>query len=1015
MTLENLETHGVCHPLRWLPMLAVLFCGPLGCNRWPASSDTASSRVEQESESQPAMPPVPEPSQESTIAQIDRLIRVGDLDEAERLVQAMLIRSPEDSRALMFRAQIDAARGRIEQAVDELDALASRSSDKGKLMQTQAAALLAQAGRWSQAIPRLDAFVKAYPDDDEARHQLVEWLNWRGFRFDANEQVRQLCRRNQATVDELRGLIAPAKSHTGFAEKPNIDNRQEIERYGAMNIARGLFSAGDVQDAIRVMNQSEWIQERHPAAVAFYGQLLLEAQQYEDFEVWLGRVEPECQRYPAYWIAMGGWAMRQRAHASAIRMFAEAIRREPGDLNANDRMTQALAAAGHVDTSERFRERGVEIDQLVQEATNLMNGSVAPLPAMSNISRLLRRIGRPAESLAWTRIALEKMGSPPDAMQQLAAAAALLDDAEFNRSAQASVLCGLDWDEFPLDVESISRTGRGVPSVPFASNSGFASPRPPSYVNVARHVGIDFRYANATEPKQREFQIFQQIGGGVACFDYDLDGKVDFYIAQASGDPPNGQGTSPNVLSRNLGDRFLGVTLQAGCDDRGYSGGVTSGDWNQDGFTDLVVANLQRNTLFINQGDGTFHAQAGDAVWDAAIYSASVAMGDVNGDHLPDIVEVNYLDDPRIFDPLDRLPDGTLASYPAPNLFQAAPDRLFVSQGDGTFFGRTLGDPEQPPRAPGLGVVVTDIDGQPGNEIFIANDHWENHLWELDSVPGSEPTWKNTAAARGIAFGSSGTPLGCMGIAVADFDDNGRIDFHVTNFENQWSNHYLQHDGGFFEDFVVAVGLSQPTHKMVGFGAQAIDYDNNSWIDLVIGNGHVEDFTAQGRSKFEMPTQVFHLQGSRFEQVQVAGDDAYWDAGHLTRALAYCDWNRDGRVDFVTTDLTQPFALLENRTKTPYHWLQLQLVGTQSERDAIGARITTTSGARSTNRVIQSGDGYMCKNESIIFIGIGEQDSVDRVEVHWPTGRRQLFRDLEPDRRWLIIEGQEAAFDFDSR
>jgi tetratricopeptide (TPR) repeat protein len=953
-----------------------------------------------------------ESSREATLARIDRLIAAGDLSEAERAVETHLVRYPNDPDAMMFTAQLYAARGQVDDAVSMLEQSARHSADDGKQSKTYAGVLLAQAGRWQEAIARLETLVEEHPDYDEARHRLVEWLNFRGFRFDANQHVRALCQRNQATVGQLCGLMVPARSLTEFTERSKTDDDTVIEKYGSMSVVRVLLSDDEALAALDVLKRSRLLRENHPAAAAIYGQVLLESQQFDAFESWLRDVPPQCQRYPAYWLAIGGWAMLGRNHEPAIRMFAEAILREPGDMKANDRMTQALAAAGHKDASERFRQRGIEIDGLNVRTQNLMQDSGAGLQSISQISRLLASIGRPLESLAWSRIALQRMGSPPNAMRQLDQALSQMKESGFQVSVQQNLLCGIDLDEFPLDLSMIAEPAQSTRFTPRPSAGERPRSLQPSFLNVARKVGLDFRYRNARVPVLRELLMFHQIGGGVGCIDYDLDGRVDFYVGQAAGDPPDGKGEQPNLLSRNLGDRFQEITALANCDDRGFAGGVTSGDWNQDGFPDLVVANIQQNTLFINQGDGTFQIQSGDSVWEEPIYTASVAMGDINGDHLPDIVEVNYLDDPHIYDPIEHHPDGTPIRLPAPLSFRPALDRVFLSHGDGTFSGQSLGDPDRPLAATGLGVLVTNIDGKPGNEIFVANDHMANHFWEQgtgDQNIGDSVHWRNTAAVRGLAYGASGMPLGCMGIAVADFDENGRIDFHVTNFGSQLSNQYMQDDAGFFKDLIVAFGLAEPSYQMVGFGTQAFDYDNNSVIDLVVGNGHIEDMTVGG-GLFEMPTQLFVGEGSRFEPIQVTGDDGYWNEGHLTRALAYCDWNHDGRIDLVTTDLNQPLALLENRTDTDYHWIQLQLVGSHCERDAIGATIKATHGSRTITKVVQAGDGYMCKNESLVCFGLGDDRSADRVEIRWPDGHQQVLRDIAADHRWLIVEGEDEAF-----
>jgi hypothetical protein len=710
-------------------------------------------------------------------------------------------------------------------------------------------------------------------------------------------------------------------------------------------------------------------------------------------------------------MARGAWASHRQDHLDAVRCFAEAIVREPGELLAHDRIAQSLDAAGLADESERFRQRGIEIDRLLQQTAVFLSDREGGLKAMAEISRLLGQMGRPVESLEWLRLALERMGSPSDAMAQYRTALTQLRDTDFQASTRATLLCDLDLKQFPLKdlrapTDNTTPTEEMTAS-PSTQRSG-AQAIPPSFVNVADQVGIKFTYRNAEAPVTRELLMFQQIGAGVACFDYDWDGRVDFYIGQGASDPPTGRGSMPNLLTRNLGDRFVDVTSIASCDDRNYTTGITAGDWNQDGFLDLVVANLQLNRLLINQGDGTFRQHEGDPVWNQPMYTASVAMADVTTDHLSDLVEVNYFDDVKIFDPVQHHPDGTPVRLPAPLHFQPAVDRVFVSIGDGSMGGRVLGDPEQPLASTGLGVLITDLDGKGANEIFVANDHRANHLWE--QVAGSQLRWNNTGALRGVAYGARGMALGSMGIAAADFDQNGRLDLHVTNFENQWSNQFMQNGEGYFEDLVVAYGLAEPTYEMVGFGTQAIDYDNNATTDLVIGNGHIDELAATGTTPFAMPTQLFSHDGTAFRQLEVLGDDAYWKSGHLTRAVARCDWNCDGRMDVVATDLNQPFVLLENRTPTPWHWLQLRLVGAASERDAIGTTIVAHFGGQTVTTVIQAGDGYMCKNESIVSFGLAENTQLDRLEVRWPAGQVQVLTQLAADHRWLIVEGHDQPF-----
>jgi tetratricopeptide (TPR) repeat protein len=986
-------------------VLAGLFVVTAGCGRKnqpsppPGRPDAARDRTA----SPTIAAPVIERTRQAGLAQIRQLISRGAIDEANRSVQDYLLRSPNDPDAMVLAAQVSSIRGRIDQAVGLLDSAAKLSPQQGKYWRARAALMLAQAERWEEAISRLESLVAADPEFDEARLRLADVLNLRGFRFDANQHVRRLCQRTGATPDQLRGLMVPARSHLVFAEKPDIDDIAQVEKAGPLSVARALLSEGDVREAYQALRRSRLVEQRNPCALALYGQLLLAAQEFEAFEDWLGDAEVECRRYPSYWLAVGGWAMRQQQYDAAVRMFAEAVLREPGDAEANRRLVQALAAAGQTEASERFRQRCSQMDDLIELSKQILVDPRAHRQEIFELVQRLQNVGRMIESLGWYRVGAQLTGASPEAlpsMAQIRQMVAQLDEAKLQRQ----LLCDIDLSDFPLDLSSLPQQSQSPGTVNRPPPDDAPPRRQPSFVNVASSAGLNFRYFNGPTSAARELLIYQQIGAGVACLDYDLDGKVDFYLGQASANPPDGPGTRPNQLARNLGDQFFDASVAARCDDRGYSCGVTSGDWNQDGFADLVVGNMSRNTLLINQGDGTFREQSGDAVWDDPKFTASLAMGDIDGDHLPDIVEVNYLDDPQIYDPIEREPDGT-PLLPGPQNFQPSVDRIFRSRGDGSMNGQELGGTA----ATGLGVLLTDIDGKPGNEIFVANDHTPNQLWEQQKTTDST-SWRDAAAIRGVAYGATGTELGCMGIAAADFDENGRLDLHVTNFEDQWSNHYMQNASGFFDDLVVAFGLEQPTFKMVGFGTQAFDYDNNSLIDLVIGNGHIDAVKAEQGSAFEMPTQMFALEGSHFQPLQPSADPAYWNGRHVSRALAICDWNNDGRTDFVVTDLIQPLALLENRTDSEYHWLQLQLVGTRCERDAIGASIRVQFGGRTITKVIQTGDGYMCRNQSLIFVGLADHDMAESIEILWPDGDRQTLKNVTADRRWLIVQGEDEPF-----
>ena len=948
-------------------------------------------------------------TQQESLQSIHRAMQETDLQLALERAEQHVLNFPEDPDGLVMAAQATHGVGDVSAAVALLDDAVKiyRRDGNGaeaEKQQIQAAMLLAQSQRFGDAIARLKTILQQSRDADIARHALAQLLNSRGYRFEANELVRELCGRSGATAAELRGLISPTRAFATFSKKPDPNNPTEIRKLGALSAARALFGEGDVLDAIKVLRESDEVAQKEPQAIAFLGQVLIESQQFAEFQKWLANVPADCKRFPAYWMAMGGWALHQNQAKAAVRLFAEAVLREPGDPAANLRFAQATSAVGEKKVATRMEQRNASINLMTQTVAAILRDPDLPPEAYVDLSGALMQAGRPLEALAWRQLLMMRMRAPDSDLEKLHEQRLqwASPDQESQSKLQRALLCGLDLKKYPLPIDGVLDTISTTSLSP--TDRKVTPPLEPVFVNQAKALGLDFAFRNAVKPVDKEFRIFEAYGAGLACLDFDLDGNIDLYVGQAAADPPS-RGLMPNLLARNQIGKFVDVTVRSATDDRGYATGVTSGDWNQDGFPDLIIGNLFENKLFINQGDGSFRGHEGNQQWQEALYTTALAIADVTGDHLPDIVEINYLDDPSILDPIEYKPDGTPIRLPGPLHFRPAADRVFVSTGDGSMVAQTLGDNNGSAPATGLGLVVTNIDGKPGNEIFVANDLMANHLW-FAVQKGQRAAWIDRAGILGAAHGSGGSPMACMGIGVADFDNNGRVDFHITNFEDQWSNHYLQDDRGQFVDLALPCGFGESTRSMLGFGVQALDYDNNGTQDLVVGNGHIEDHTAKG-SAFEMPTQLFvAVDGSRYEVVQPKGDADYWSGKHLTRGLAKADLNSDGLVDFVATDLKKPLVAMMNQTKSDYHWLQFVLVGTRSERDAIGATVSLKRDGFVSTHWVQTGDGYMAKNSGTVYIGLGSQGGVQSVLIDWPSGRSQELS-VEVDKSWLVIEDQE--------
>ena len=432
-------------------------------------------------------------------------------------------------------------------------------------------------------------------------------------------------------------------------------------------------------------------------------------------------------------------------------------------------------------------------------------------------------------------------------------------------------------------------------------------------------------------PKNGFFQLQQGLGSGVAVIDFDLDGRCDFYLGQQSGIPPDQPGKLPNVLFRqHESSSFIPVQKLAGVDDHGYTMSVTAGDLNQDGFKDLVVGNFGANCCFLNQGDGTFKIDdsinfANDS------FTTGLAVADVSGDRVPDLIQVNYLDDPAVREPVVVRSADYKKELPDPLQFRPGQDCVWVASPTGLSYEQVkLGDSSASNETPfeagtGLGLLVSDLDPKPGLEIFVANDMRPNHFWVRSSKPDEQASFHDLAKLMGCAVNSKGVANACMGVAFADFNRDGLSDLFVTNFYAEWVNLFVRQNGG-YRDVAAKYQLDLVSDEQVGFGCQPIDFDNNGLLDLVVANGHIDDLTYKGYL-FQMHTQLLVNRWGRFT---VADQQrGYWGKKHLGRCVVSCDFNRDGLTDVGITDLKDPFALLQNQTETNGGWIQLRIAGNE--------------------------------------------------------------------------------------
>jgi hypothetical protein len=335
---------------------------------------------------------------------------------------------------------------------------------------------------------------------------------------------------------------------------------------------------------------------------------------------------------------------------------------------------------------------------------------------------------------------------------------------------------------------------------------------------------------------------------------------------------------------------------------------------------------------------------------------------------------------------------------------------VFVNRGEGTFEDVSDLAGIVAAGSKGLGVLAADLQGDGLLDLFVANDTTANHYFvNATKERGGKLTFEENGLSNGLALDRDGKPQACMGIAVDDANLDGLLDLFVTNFYNESNTLYLQQPGNIFADETRDSGMRAPSFTMLGFGTQFIDGELDGFPDVVMANGHVDDWTYKNMP-FKMRPQYFRHtgRGHQFEEVHDVSLGEYFQGEYLGRSLARVDWNRDGREDFAVMHLDAPVALLTNETENTGHYLKISLRGIASARDAIGTTVVAKYAGKTRIRQLTAGDGYQASNERVLIFGLGDAEHVDELSIRWPSGLEQVFTDLPVDQELMILEGQPS-------
>jgi hypothetical protein len=550
------------------------------------------------------------------------------------------------------------------------------------------------------------------------------------------------------------------------------------------------------------------------------------------------------------------------------------------------------------------------------------------------------------------------------------------------------------------------------PSDAPAPLSSEGTPGLPWFVNVAQTSGIGFRHYDCSTPMQ---YIQETLGSGLGWIDYNNDGWPDLFIVQDGPIRPGlSAGEAPtNKLYRNNGDgTFTDVTEEVGLARTGFGLGCAVGDFDNDGWDDLVVTYMGGIVLYHNEPDGTGGRHFVDITAKAGLdnnphLATSCAWGDVDGDGLLDLYVCNYVEVD-----FDHYPEcflektGKRYTCP-PTYFPNVAHRLYHNNGNGTFtdISKSSGIASVVP-APGLAVIMADLDGDGRMDIYVANDLKAAYLFHNQG----NGRFIEQALRSGCGLDSFSLPLAGMGVDAGDLDGSGRPSLFVTNFQQRPSMLFLNRGGMNFQDGTYPSGLGAASLSRLKFGTVFIDADLDGNLDIAVANGHVQAKSMEiGGHPTEQEAQLFLGDGhGRFREVSHEAG-TYFNERYVGRGLAWADYDNDGRPDLAYSHVGGPIALLHNQTETSNNWLRLELIGDgkKSNRNAIGARVEIHYGDKRQVRFINGGGSYLSANDRRILAGLGAAQRAERVLVTWPSGRKQEFHDLQARCWYCLTEGQD--------
>jgi enediyne biosynthesis protein E4 len=928
-----------------------------------------------------------------------------------------------DGEVFWLLGESELKRGRREEALANWSKVTPASPFFGRAA-LQRATNLINTGRYT---PAEDLLLQALADPARTPRYALERALTRVYRFEGRyDEVRRVVRgswsRSPTQDEDLKELW-----NLDHSPEPVEAWKLALERADAEDDRVWLGRANQAIMTGCFTDAASWLArcaDRRPDDPAVWqARLDLAVATNDEDGFWTAAAHLPAERFDANAIlSFRAWlALVRHDTAAEQRELKAMIDQDPANVKAIERLAALLVESGRSGEARELHHKKAAIDGVHDEYRKSLMKHTDLLTRASELAKLTAKLNRTFDSQAWSILADARLSEPAAASPEPSAANERQSPLPPAQAARAIVLSA-PYDEFKnpestpsamldfslSDLRPAGQLQAGVKS-PSPGRPAVSQARRsvPTFDDDAEKSGLRFTFDNG---QTHQHLLPETMSGGVALIDFDGDGWLDVYCAQGgelhapadgkrAGGPDRG-----DRLFRNRGDgTFTDVTeasrIAAMARSRDYGLGVAVGDYDNDGKADLFLSRLATYALYRNRGDGTFE----DVTERAGLAGrrdnpTSAAFADLDNDGDLDLYVCHYM----IWDPdhpdLCTSPKGAYV-YCDPMKVRPAPDHLFRNDG-GRFVDvtATAGCTETEGR--GLGVVASDLDGDNLIDLYVANDGTANYFFHNKG----NLRFEEIALQAGVAGSAEGGFQAGMGVACGDLDGDGRPDVMVTNFYGEGTTLYQNLGDALFADRSAASGIGLATRYLLGFGIAMADVTNDGLLDVLIANGHVND--NRPYYLYAMPSRLYENRpDGRLVDVSSEAGPA-WKVERIGRGLAAGDIDNDGLLDALVLSQNSPVAFFHNKSKEAGNFVTLQLVGTKSNRDGVGARVSVTSRGRRQIAQRQGGGSYQSAGDPRLHFGLGDADRVQQVEIRWPAGRTDHWDDLPANTGYVLREGQ---------